>query len=401
MGILDKFIGPPNRDKFAQLVIRSILRAGEKRQLAYDRDDFRIHPQNDLKTYIELDNLFDSYSAAEADARKDLMQVAVRSWFVEINEVPGKFDAAQHDLLPAIHPRWHFEQSLLQMRLGGSKPPEWPYDLLGEHFAVSLIYDLPDAPQILPEVQFEEWGVTYFDALQAACLNLAEHGETVFGKVGDALLYVSNTRDKYDAARLVLPDLIHQFELRGDPVAMIPNRDQLILTGADDAEGLMMMAALTEEALKQPEPILGIPLRLVKNEWTDWIPTEGHPAYLPLKILQMQSLGECNNQQKELLEKLHAKTGDKLFVASYSGMKSQETGKAFSYCVWTKGVPSLLPRTDKILFVSRPEADDVVADWERVESVVGNLITPLDMYPARYRVSDFPTRAQLARLAQA
>jgi hypothetical protein len=160
------------------------------------------------------------------------------------------------------------------------------------------------------------------------------------------------------------------------------------------------MAALAEDALKQPDPMLAIPLRLVKNEWVDWLPPEGHPAFLPLKILQMQSLGEYNNHQKELLEKLHKKTGDKIFVASYSGMKSQETGKAFSYCVWTKGVPSLLPRTDKILFVSRPEADDVAADWERVESVVGNLVTPLDMYPARYRVSDFPTRAQLARLAQ-
>jgi hypothetical protein len=400
MGILDKFIGPPSRDKFAQLVIRSILRAGEKRRVAYDRDDFRIHPQDDLKTYIELEDLFDSYVAADAAARSDVMRIAVRNWFIELNEIPSNFDDARHDLLPAIHPRWHFEQSLLQLRLGGSSPPDWPYDLLGEHFSVSLVYDLPDAVQILPEVQLEEWGVTYFDALQTACLNLAEHGEAVFGKVGDSQVYLSTTRDKYDAARLVLPDLIHEFQLNGDPVAMIPNRDQLILTGADDAEGLMLMAALAEEALKQPEPMLAIPLRLVNNEWVDWLPPYGHPAHLPMKVLQMQSLGECCNNQKELLEKLHKQTGDKVFVASYSGMQSQETGKAFSYCVWTKGVPSLLPRTDKILFVSRPEAEDVVADWDTVESVVGNLLTPIDIYPARFRVSDFPTRDQLAKLAR-
>src|SRR5262249_32586185 len=125
MGILDKFIGPPSRDKFAQLVIRSISRAGEKRRLAYDRDDFRIHPQDDLKTYIELEDLFNSYSAADAGARDEVMRIAVRNWYIELSEVPGKFEIAKDNLLPAIHTRWHFEMSLLEMRLGGTTPPEW------------------------------------------------------------------------------------------------------------------------------------------------------------------------------------------------------------------------------------------------------------------------------------
>ena len=58
---------------------------------------------------------------------------------------------------------------------------------------------------------------------------------------------------------------------------------------------------------------------------------------------------------------------------------------------------TLLPRTEQIVLGTLGQAP-VVAAWEKVEKVAGELMTPLDMYPERYRVAEFPSIEQLAAI---
>jgi len=51
------------------------------------------------------------------------------------------------------------------------------------------------------------------------------------------------------------------------------------------------------------------------------------------------------------VDKLHEKTQQDVFVASFSAMEHQGTGQISTYCVWAKGCLALLPRTDRVAFV--------------------------------------------------
>ena len=77
------------------------------------------------------------------------------------------------------------------------------------------------------------------------------------GMVGDVsrsrILVVDDEPD-------VISTLIESLEITGDPVAFVPHRNLLILTGADDHDGLAAAMSRTEEELDQPSQVSAVPL---------------------------------------------------------------------------------------------------------------------------------------------
>src|SRR5436853_346163 len=57
-------------------------------------------------------------------------------------------------------------------------------------------------------------------------------------------VYISATGDNYDASRLMMLDLVRKMPVRGDYIAMVPNRDTLVITGSDDAARNRRRAAI-------------------------------------------------------------------------------------------------------------------------------------------------------------
>jgi hypothetical protein len=117
-------------------------------------------------------------------------------------------------------------------------------------------------------------------------------------------------------------------------------------------------------------------------------------------LLAAKKVGGDYAAQAEALKEVHEKAGKDLFVASFSLLQEKATGSVRSYCVWSEGVTSLLPRTDDVFF--RPKGDEggdiVPALWERVEAALGDLPKPAGLYPEWYVVEDFPSAEQLATL---
>jgi len=73
-----------------------------------------------------------------------------------------------------------------------------------------------------------------------------------------------------------------------------------------------------------------------------------------------------------------------------------------TYCVWSEGVDSLLPKTDLVFFYRDGDEDgDIPAqvEWDQVQAAFGDLMEPLDMYPPRFRVREFPGEERLRRIA--
>jgi hypothetical protein len=106
-------------------------------------------------------------------------------------------------------------------------------------------------------------------------------------------------------------------------------------------------------------------------------------------------------QQTENLMKLYEQKGKDLFVADYT-LNQRERGGYESYSVWSKTVPTLLPKTDLIAFFdpTKPESQRTLglAKWEDVMRVAGDLFLDTQMFPARFYVSKFPSDEQLASI---
>jgi hypothetical protein len=186
---------------------------------------------------------------------------------------------------------------------------------------------------------------------------------------------------------------------------MVPNRDTLVVTGSDDAAGLEVMCKVAEESFEKPRPISTVALRLVGDDWESWLPAPASPVYSKFHELRMRTIGMEYNDQKELLDQIHASTSADLFVASFSAVQQKDTGRITSYSVWSQGVPTLLPETDDIVLLRADGAAEKVelaaaGDWQRVREIAGDLMEPLGMYPERYRVLEFPTSEQLAAIGK-
>ena len=74
----------------------------------------------------------------------------------------------------------------------------------------------------------------------------------------------------------------------------------------------------------------------------------------------------------------------------------------FSYSVWTEGAETLLPQTERVMFLrpSNDENERIVANapWHKVEKIVGHLMSDVDLYPKRFLVTEFPSASELAKL---
>jgi len=248
----------------------------------------------------------------------------------------------------------------------------------------------------ISQSSFDAWGVTFYEALEVAMENLLSLPAKFIGPGSGEGVYLSATGDDYDASRLLVKDAIRHLQVKGDHIAMIPNRENLIVAGSEDVEGLAGMVKVAANALKEPRPISGIALLLDGDEWTPWLPPSSHPSYKDFRQLQLQSLGQDYAEQKTLLDKLHENKGEDVFVATFSVVQSPE-GRLFSYATWTETANSLLPKTD-VLVLGRIGGVPAMVEWQKVLEVVGDMMEPLDIYPPRYRVRGFPSENQLAAM---
>ena len=407
MGWLDFMFGPPGRDKFAKLVMSELSKLGQTSPMRYDAEQFLI--ERGSEGFINLANLYHEYCQVPRRDRAAVLQRFIRGCVGTTDfELPADFEDVHPDLLPVIRSRFYLESVGLQSRARGGDDFSVPQQFIGDHLSLSLVYDLPQAMRSITQEDLERWSVTLYEAVEAARRNLEQMGNVAFASLqneaGDGV-YFSATGDNYDASRLVMLDLIRKFQVRGDYIAMVPNRDTLVVTGSEDEGGLAVMIKAAEDSFDKPRPISTIALRLESDSWETWLPERSSPHFAKFHELKVRTIGMEYNDQKELLDQIHDKTGEDLFVASFNAVQRKDTGAIASYGIWPEGACTLLPETDDLVLLrGDPEAKDVelaaAGPWQRVREVVGDLMQPMGVYPERYRVEAFPTAPQLAAIGK-
>jgi hypothetical protein len=62
------------------------------------------------------------------------------------------------------------------------------------------------------------------------------------------------------------------------PVAVLPQRDHLFVTGVDDGHGLVRIAELARPLLDEPHRVTGRAFVWRDGAWLSFVPPHGHPS---------------------------------------------------------------------------------------------------------------------------
>ena len=301
MGLLDRLLNRPlSPDAFAKMVIKRLRASGETGPIEYDPKQFRLSKSKDRVLFLH--NTYQQYQRLPESEHENLIKSFLTTWHTIGLESPKDFDDAKADLLPALRARAYLEIDVHRISDTFRSDVVIPFEVIGEHLAVSLVYDLPQSMMSVDSKLLDQWGVSFYEAMEVAKQNLHEN-TLEFTKAGD--LYAVVSGDSYDASRLVLKDFIESMEVSGDKIAMVPNREALYICGSEDTDGLAMMAHLTKENFQHERNISGMAFRLVGDEWEIWMPSEDHPSYQAFRELNVQSLAQTYAEQKDLFDKRH------------------------------------------------------------------------------------------------
>ncbi len=401
MEFLDRLLGEPTLDKLARDVTRELNELGAQElrvDLAMREMTFRLHG-GEMKLY--LGNLLQDLRRSRRALRPVVLKRFLDGMLAPDSAIPASYAEARPRLMPVVRRRDDMGVVALST-LAAMEDPSKRFlpatkPLTGE-LVIALVCDLPTSMAYVNERELPKWQVTFDQALDDALDNLRglpEHGG--WHQIGQGV-WSGEWGDAYDSSRILLPDLIHRVGVH-DPVVAVPFRNALMLTSAGNEAGIALMAQAIEQHLEDTQRWLSFQLlRLEDRQWQAHAPLVAVDAW---HALNLRNAAAVNESQKELLDALHAKREQDLFVASYQMMARDDLG-TLSFSVWAEQVDTLLPRTEFIVFNARGHdaARPLLVPWQPALEVVGDLLEATDYAPERFRAKRFPDEAQFARLKE-
>ena len=400
------------RQRFVEGLSTRLEKAEALRPITYDDDLFQL--QLGGGQTINLINFWTEHRTLDAEQQTRHIESIAQGLFQAQFELPEDYEDVRIDLMPKVWARAAFDRLELEATVKGTTPPPPSMTPLGSHLLLGVVYDLPNSMKTIRREDLGTWEVTFYEAMEQAVENLRSRPMQV-ARIGaggdedddtpvDGGLFLAMIGDSYDATRVLLvPDLVEaeQLPITGEPIAMMPCRDALLVTGSEDEDGLVAMAEIAARMIEnEPRPLAPTLLRYAEGEWSDYHVAASHPAASPLHQLELRFLAEEYEVQKTLLQQVEAKRPQPLEVADLMIFRHRETDHWSSVAVWGRHVQALLPKSDYIALVSEIGAEPVYVTWDDVMSLTGELLEPVDMSPPRWKVTEFPHPKAIEILAE-
>lgn len=316
--------------------------------------------------------------------------------------LPDTFQEAAPNLLPMIQSRAMVEARSLSISTEAPANPGFIGMPYAEHLAICIVYDTPNMKLYLTASDVERWGVPAPEIYHAAIRNFnhLRHGFRALSN--DGRVFCSLEDDTYDATRLLFdPSCFEQLPVRGTHVAMVPHPNVLLVTGDQDPEGLHTVLAEAREVSKDGLAIGPFMFRLSKSGWEPWNPVLSSADRKEFDGLMIDMLDRDYARQQVLWRAHPEKVApfDELFIATYKHLPRDRPDGLRTVSVWTKYAPSLLPKTDAIVFVIGTKVQGIVP-WSIVAAQMEHELEPAGVHPERYTAFSFPTDEQLHDLIQ-
>jgi len=394
MSFLKRLLGlKPTREEFAQLMLRAMADAGDA-AWRFDQGDYALRHAKDARVFF-LANAFAEYCSAPRDQRAPMVKRLTQIQLVDSPDMA--LETVRWSVLPRVRERLYFEMVRLTTLMMG-KAAAQHHVPLADAVSVAFCVDFPDRILELNAETLRGWSISTQELSQLALHNLRQRSENTFVPVAPGV-FASRWRDNHDASRILLTHEIERLGVKGHPVATIPNRDHLIITGSQDVAGLQTLITATGKILEEPRPMLAVPFILQDGAWAAFRPPADHPLHATIEQAWLDTRLMEYAEQKSLMDKLHEKDGTDVFVATLSAIRKKD-GAPFTYSVWTRDVRTLLPRSACVVLISGESGQEpIMVPWDDVARVAGHLMTPVaDGYPARFEVARFPESEALEQL---
>ena len=389
--------GKPSKDRFAKMVLAEARRAGVKTAFEFDAAEF-VLKYGDGRLY--LGNAYDDYcQAKDGGHKRRLISNIVATLSIPKDEHEATFEEVRDRLFPGTRERALFSFTELERQISGNSDV-LPVisEPISDWFARVLIIDHPQTVSYVSEKQFANWGLSRDEAFETGLGNLKACTTPAF-KQDDTGYFTGQWNDDYDSSRLLVDGLFDDLPIDGDPVVVIPNRLTLMVAGSGHTGAIKAMLARAEEIVRTVSRAQNCaPLVIRDGNVCDFHVPVDSPVFNEVSRARGLAALFYYDQQQTLLASLHTKTGKDIHVAKYSFNKLPD-GSYRSYSVWSKGVATLLPKTDTVTLYDpeKPEKERVIGSfgWDELSATAGDLMLDTEMFPARYYVSGFPNTAQL------
>lgn len=396
--LIDRILGKPTQESVAKQ-LAALMQAKGATNIRFDAAQGMLHYVNEGGN--GMTNVTSIYREVSILPRSQ-RQAAVLRYFGSVwqqgYQLPSTYEEALPQLLPVVRTKTEMVISAMRIEAMNEDKPnqsQIAHKELTPNLSVLLVIDLPQTMIQVTETQLKNWGVTFDQALNDALNNLRKiTDESKWIQAGDGV-WVGQWNDSYESSRLLLPDLIYRLGI-SEPVAMIPFRNTLLVAAAGNEQGIDQIAQFVVENYEGPRRHLSFEVLELKDK--DWYTATTQPQSLA-KTRLLDSHG-AYDQQKALLEQQFKKQNDDVFVATFNGLQ-KEDGSVFSYATWSKGVDSLLPKADKIIFVDlEDETKRYQLAWDAVVENFGALMETTGDTPPRWRVRTYPDDEALKALAE-
>jgi len=389
---------PPSKEAFAALLKETLLKSGAKDEIQLNAADFSMKLG---ERQFFLQNAFDEFVASAPAQRGDVVIRYLHSYLKMAQDYPKTFEEAKAHIFPAVRSRAFISQSLALIDGKAFAPVKFAHQVFAEHFAIFLEYDGKSNNEFLADDLLKSWKVDFDSTLKIALENLKAKSTEEFKKLSEGA-YQSPWADKPGIARLLLDSVISAQKVKGAPVILVPNKDVLLLTGADDEQGLAEIAKAALIAIEKSRQVCGFALKWSNGKWDLFMPPQTSAAYNDFHHLQQLYLSQIYEKQRDQLQTAYKKAGRDAVAASFEAEQNEKTKAFDSLCYWVKNAELDLPQTDRIVFedAAIPGEGKTLgsAPWSKVVEVMGEALAPIDTYPKRFHVKTFPTAEQLKKL---
>jgi uncharacterized protein YtpQ (UPF0354 family) len=215
-------------------------------------------------TKFYLGNLYQQYREG---ARLDDIVQRLSQILQEMNQAVAseKLPLDLTRLFPMLKSRGWLDEVMR----GFTDVPAWrPF--ITSDVVVTLVEDMPSSLRYVKPSEVTAVGRTIDDLLDVALGNLLERTEAQVYQVGDqdCYIFVLDTKDGYDATRILVSPLMEQLaeKVNGDMVIGIPNRDCLIAFGNENPSTVEVALNMEQDALTHTYPLTSMLFTLQAGE---------------------------------------------------------------------------------------------------------------------------------------
>lgn len=369
--------------QFAQRVIRGLRNRGETRPIYFDEGRFALvfgEKGSENVWTADLKGIYKEFENTPDERHESIISHYAKVWMKE-RIVPKDYAVVRPRLGVSIRDSGHFEQH-----------PGWVHWNLTSELSVSLVDDVGPALYDIAETSLSDWQVDK-DACRQDALGNLRKSAWYLEKIGH--VFRSRSNDSYDAARILFHEVIRTLPLKGAPVVLVPDRDCLVIAGADDVEGLSQLAATGHVRIEEGVRLIsGTPWILRGSNWEEFeSPDQTRAAFAHLtRLFDAINYGKQTRFLRE-----QGEHRDDVFVADVEVFKTGPDRYETFSCLPSVG-QTLLPRVDNVVLYDQQAETSQVTPWDDLFRVLVGRMLPVQRHPVRYRVESFPTLTERQRM---